>query len=45
MTEKDIARLRLYNQHVSHQKFKTPAEIVGYLGAVQAQDYAGAKWA
>src|SRR6185312_4979493 len=45
MTNPDIAQLRLYNQHISNQNYKTPAEIVKYLGAVQAQDYAGAKWA
>lgn len=41
----DISRLRLFNQHLASQKFKKPAEIVMHLGAVQAQDYAGAKWA
>jgi hypothetical protein len=45
MKPSDIARLRLFNQHIAAQRFKKPAEIVGYLGAVQAQDYAGAKWA
>ena len=45
MTNLDITQLRLYNQHVSHQIFKKPGEIVKWLGAVQAQDYAGAKWA
>ena len=41
----EIARQRLLNQHVATQNLKTPAEIVQYMGAVQAQDYAGAKWA
>jgi len=41
----DISRLRLFNQHLASRKFKKPAEIVTHLGAVQAQDYAGAKWA
>jgi hypothetical protein len=45
MTNQDIARLRLYNQHISHQRFKKPEEIVEWMGAIQAQDYAGAKWA
>lgn len=45
MTNLDIARQRLYNQHVAKQTFSTPAEIVKYMGAIQAQDYAGAKWA
>ncbi|MES2109731.1 MAG: winged helix DNA-binding domain-containing protein [Bacteroidota bacterium] len=45
MKPTDIARLRLFNQHLAAQSFKKPAEIVAHLGAVQAQDYAGAKWA
>jgi len=45
MINLDIAQLRLYNQHIAHQTFTKPGDIVKYLGAVQAQDYAGAKWA
>ncbi|HEY8929781.1 MAG TPA: winged helix DNA-binding domain-containing protein [Mucilaginibacter sp.] len=45
MTDVEIARQRLYNQHIAVQHFKTPAQIVQYMGAIQAQDYAGAKWA
>ncbi len=45
MTHLEIARQRLYNQCISGQKLKKPAEIVTYMGAIQAQDYAGAKWA
>ncbi len=45
MNNLEIAQQRLYNQHISGEKFKKPAEVVKYLGAVQAQDYAGAKWA
>jgi len=45
MNNLEIAQQRLYNQRISGEKFKTPAEVVKYLGAVQAQDYAGAKWA
>jgi len=41
----DIARLRLHNQRLSTTTFKNPADAVGWLGAVQSQDYAGAKWA
>ena len=41
----DITRLRLHNQRLSTTAFKNPAEAVGWLGAVQSQDYAGAKWA
>src|SRR6185312_10048755 len=45
MPELDIAVLRLQNQHLAQPYFDHPAEIVKWLGAVQAQDYAGAKWA
>ena len=45
MTHLEIAQQRLYNQCISGQKFKKPADVVKYMGAIQAQDYAGAKWA
>jgi Winged helix DNA-binding domain len=45
MTSLDIARLRLQNQHLSSPDFTKPADVVKWLGAVQAQDYYGAKWA
>jgi hypothetical protein len=45
MPEFDIPSLRLQNQHLSQPQFIKPAEIVRWLGAVQAQDYTGAKWA
>jgi len=45
MTITDIAYQRLLNQRVVGSKFKTPKEVVGWLGAVQAQDYSMAKWA
>jgi hypothetical protein len=35
---------RLYNQHINLDERQTPEEIVAWLGAVQAQDYYGAKW-
>ena len=41
----DIISLRLHSQRLSTTTFKNPAEVVGWLGAVQSQDYAGAKWA
>jgi hypothetical protein len=41
----EIATQRLHNQRLSHTNFKTPQAVVQWLGAVQAQDYAGAKWA
>jgi Winged helix DNA-binding domain len=45
MTNSDIVQKRQQNQHISGTWFKQPADIVHWLGAVQAQDYAGAKWA
>ena len=40
----NIMHRRLHNQHIAHQTFTKPEEIVRHLGAVQAQDYPGAKW-
>jgi hypothetical protein len=40
-----IALRRLGNQFLAAPHRSTPGEIVAALGAVQAQDYAGAKWA
>jgi winged helix DNA-binding protein len=45
MTPADIARLRLLNQHINGMRLTQPEELVAWLGAVQSQDYAGAKWA
>ncbi len=41
----DIPRHRLHNQGLARPAFRTAAGVVEALGAVQAQDYAGAKWA
>jgi hypothetical protein len=40
----DITSLRLHNQHLLGEKFKTPQQVVKHLGAVQAQDFPAAKW-
>jgi len=45
VTALDIPQQRLRNQHLSGPGLKHPAEVVSWLVAVQAQDYAGAKWA
>jgi hypothetical protein len=45
MTVADIRERRLLNQHLASPVFTNPADIVYYMGAIQAQDYAGAKWA
>jgi hypothetical protein len=44
MLSAEIAQLRLHNQLISQSHFATPAQVVAWLGAVQAQDFAGAKW-
>ena len=40
-----IAQLRLISQKLHKTTHSTPQEIVQHLGAMQAQDYAMAKWA
>jgi hypothetical protein len=45
MTISEIPKLRLFNQKISATEFKTAKEIVGWMCAMQAQDYAMAKWA
>jgi hypothetical protein len=44
-TQLDIPRLRLANQHLISPTATDPVDVVRRLGAVQSQDYAGAKWA
>ena len=41
----DILRQRFANQHLARSRHTDPAALVAHLGAVQAQDYAAAKWA
>jgi len=36
--------MRLANQHVIDRPFTQPADVVAWLGALQAQDYLGALW-
>src|SRR5262245_34745497 len=45
MTASAITFRRLSQQRLSQNPFHTPEEVVAWLGAVQAQDYLGAKWA
>ena len=40
-----IARRRLGNQHITRAGLRRPADVIGWMGAVQAQEYAAAKWA
>jgi hypothetical protein len=41
----DIPMIRLENQLINNSDCKTPLEVVKKFGAIQAQDYAAAKWA
>jgi hypothetical protein len=41
---RDIALLRLLRQGILNPGFEAPADAVRWLGAVQAQEYAVAKW-
>jgi hypothetical protein len=41
----EIARQRLANQHIATAALRNPAEVVSWMGAVQAQDYPGGLWA
>ena len=41
----DIAHRRLVNQHLTAPRLTRPEAVVAWMGAVQAQDYAAAKWA
>lgn len=45
MTLTDIAAIRLISQQIAGTQFTTPKEMVGWMGAMQAQDYRMAKWA
>lgn len=44
MTNLDIAHQRLHNHLILDTGLDKPEEVVRWLGAVQAQDLAGAKW-
>jgi hypothetical protein len=39
-----VTNLRLHNQQLTHLAFTKPAELVAWMGILQAQDYASAKW-
>ena len=41
----ELGNLRLMNQQISRGKIKTAGKLVGWMGAMQAQDYGMAKWA
>ncbi len=41
----DIVQIRLYNQQLISPNFRNPVDVVIWFGAMQAQDFAAAKWA
>jgi hypothetical protein len=45
MSSLNIVRQRLHNQRLAGLAFEKPEEVACWLGAVQAQEYPGAKWA
>ena len=45
MNTSDVLTQRLHNQKLSSSELEKPADVVRWLGAVQAQDYRAAKWA
>lgn len=45
ITPYDISIMRLQNQQIANSKFKTPAALVRYMGAMQAQNYNMVKYA
>jgi Winged helix DNA-binding domain len=45
MVPTHVALERLAEQRLTQNPLATPEEVVAWLGAVQAQDYQGAKWA
>lgn len=45
MTSRTITHHRLLTQGILHAGFKEPDELVRWMGGMQAQDFAGAKWA
>lgn len=44
MSLQTIRNTRQYNQLLTHKPFTEPGEILSHFGAIQAQDYSGAKW-
>lgn len=45
LTHSSILRYRLHHQQLSGTNLKKPEEVVQWMGAMQAQEYAMAKWA
>ena len=45
MNSSELVSQRLHNQKLSCPSLRQPADVVRWFGAVQAQDFNGAKWA
>jgi len=45
LTPREVALRRVRAQRIASSRFTEPAEVVRWLGAMQAQDYLGALWA
>ena len=45
MDSSDVLTQRLHNQKLFSSTFNKPADVVRWFGAMQAQDFEGAKWA
>ncbi|MDP2889177.1 MAG: winged helix DNA-binding domain-containing protein [Bacteroidota bacterium] len=45
MNQSEISNIRLHNQQIAATNLKTPNELAGWMGAMQAQDFNQAKWA
>lgn len=45
MTLSEIAKYRLTSQQIAETKFKSIQDLVGWMGAIQAQDFPMSKWA
>ncbi|MCA9976150.1 MAG: AlkZ family DNA glycosylase, partial [Anaerolineales bacterium] len=45
VTHPQLGQQRLFSQRISQHRLATPAEVVRWMGAMQAQDYAMVKWA
>jgi Winged helix DNA-binding domain len=45
MNSSELVQQRLRNQRLSYSDSQRPVEVVRWMGAVQAQDFNGAKWA
>ncbi len=44
MNSEDLGFRRLFNQHIDGSRCQTPEEVVRWMGAMQAQDYAQSVW-